>query len=82
MGHSSCAGSSCAGSSCLAGGTPEVGGRCLIKAGAHIIWSDALNTELLDENHLALREDQTSSAYLKNGFSYLSPQCSKVPLCK
>lgn len=53
-----------------------MGGRCLIKAGAHIIWSDALNTELLDENHLALREDQTSFVYLKNGFSYLSPPCS------
>lgn len=80
MGHSSCAGSGC-----LAGRIPQVGGRCLIKAGAHIIWSDALNTELLDEKghcHLAFREDQTSFAYLKSMFSYLSPQCSYVSLCK
>lgn len=44
MGHSSCAGSSS-----LAGGITEVWGRWLIKAGVHIIWSNALNTELLGE---------------------------------
>lgn len=48
--------SSSGGFSCLPGGIPEVGEVC-DQGMAHIMWTDALNTELLDEKghyHLVL----------------------------
>lgn len=48
--------SSSGGFSCLPGGIPEVG-EMFDQGTSHIVWTDALNTELLDEKghyHLVL----------------------------